>query len=150
MLWQHCKAGLRQRGAVLTVKDVEIIRRVAEPCEREGLGRSAALCGDSQTHVDVPLPSALLVPDPNQRWPPSAAPTPGSCVAPTVRGEVVAHILTQAHSPGALLKPVHYGVAELAAAACGETHHHSPAAGPAPHSRPGVGHRHPLLYANPP
>lgn len=78
-------------------------------------------CADhmpTPTWMCPPLP-ALLVPDPNQCWAPLAAPTPGCCVALTICGEVVGHILTQAHGPGTLLKLVHYGIAELAAAAYG-------------------------------
>lgn len=57
MLGQHCRAGPWQRGAMLTIEDVEIVGRVAEPCEREGPGRSPALCRPhAHTHVDVPSP----------------------------------------------------------------------------------------------
>lgn len=79
----------------------------------------------AQTHVDVPPLPMLVVPDPKpQCWtllvkPSSQVPLLlGDHVAPTVRGEVVGHIFTQAHSPGTLLELVRNGIADLAAPSC--------------------------------
>lgn len=43
---------------------------------------------------------------------------PEDCVPLTIGGEVVSHILTQTHSPDALLELVHDGVTNQAAPSC--------------------------------
>lgn len=79
----------------------------------------------AQTHVDMPSLPMPVVPDPKpQCWTPQVKPSSqvplllGDHVAPTVRGEVVGHVFTQAHSPGALLELVRNGIADLAAPSC--------------------------------
>lgn len=109
----------------LTIKDVKLICRVTKPCKRQNPGGESPCLGASTFqplhHQDTAghspaLSSLSLGWQENQKRTHRALPK--ERVPPTVGGEVVGHILTQTHSPDALLELVHDRVADKAAPSC--------------------------------